>query len=103
MRQRQRLGADSALSAIAAAIKAIQEVLCHYRNRPDEPTESLGWMLRNALLAPYQRTSSKTARAYPTKRKRERTGVPKVASASKSQINAAKEFRANKPQLRLPA
>ena len=87
----------------AAAIKAIQEVLCHYRNRPDEPTEILGRMLRNALLDDYQRTSSKTARAYPTKRKRERTGVPEVAGASKSQINAAKEFRAKRPQLRLPA
>ncbi|MHC4510838.1 MAG: IS4 family transposase [Planctomycetota bacterium] len=85
------------------AIKAIQEVMCHYRNRPDEPTESLVWMLRNALQDDYQRTSSKTARAYPTKRKRERTGVPKVARTSKSQVNVAKEFRAKRPQLRLPA
>jgi len=85
------------------AIKAIQEVMCHYRNRADEPTESLVWMLRNALQDDYQRTSSKTARAYPTKRKRERTGVPKVARASKTQINVAKEFRAKRPQLRLTA
>lgn len=85
------------------AIKAIQEVMCHYRNRPDELTESLMWMLRNALQDDYQRTSSKTARPYPRKRKRERTGVPKVARASKSQINVAKEFRAKGLQLRLTA
>lgn len=96
-------GGDPCRLSPAGAIKAIQEVMCHYRNRPDEPTESLGWMLRNALQDNYQRTSSKTARAYPTKRKRERTGVPNVARASKSQINVAKEFRAKRPQLRLPA
>jgi len=96
-------GGDPCRSSPAAAIKAIRKAMCHYRTRPDEPTESLGWMLRNALLDDYQRTSSKTARAYPTKRKRERTGVPKVASASKSQINVAIEFRAKRPQLRLPA
>lgn len=96
-------GRDPCRLSPADAIKAIREVMCHYRNRPEEATESLGWMLRNALLDDYHRTSSKTARAYPTKRKRERTGVPKVASASQSQINAAKEFRANTPQIRLPA
>jgi hypothetical protein len=95
-------GSPCRLSA-RGAIKAIQKVMCHYRNRPDEPTESLMWMLRNALQDDYQRTSSKTARAYPTKRKRERTGVPKVTRASKSQINVAKEVRAKGPQLRLTA
>jgi hypothetical protein len=85
------------------AIKAIQEVICHYRHRPDGPTESLGWMLRHALRDDYQRTSSKTARAFPTKRKRERTGVPKIANASKSQIAAATEFKAREAELRLPA
>ena len=95
-------GSPSRLSP-RGAIRAIQEVMCHYRNRPEEPTESLMWMLRNALQDDYQRTSPKTARAYPMKRKRERTGVPKVARASKSQINVAKEFRAKTPQLRLTA
>ena len=96
-------GRDPCRLSPAGAIKAIQEVVCHYRNRPDGPTDSLGWMLRNALRDDYQRTSSKTARAYPAKRKRERTGVPKIDNASKSQIAAATEFKAKEPKLRLPA
>ena len=85
------------------AIKAIQKVMCQYRNRPEDPTESLGWMFRNALLDDYQRTSSKTARAYPRKRKRERTGVPTITGASKSQINAARQFKTKERQFRLSA
>jgi hypothetical protein len=96
-------GRDPCRLSPTGAIKAIQKVMCHYRNRPEGPTESLGWMLRNALQDDYQRTSSKTARAYPTKRKRERAGVPTIASASKSQIHAAKDFRKKEPQLRLTA
>jgi len=96
-------GCDPCRLSPAGAIKAIQEVMCHYRNRPDEPTESLGWMFRHALLDDYQRTSAKTARAYPRKRKRERTGVPTIASASKSQILAANEFKAREREFRLPA
>lgn len=96
-------GCDPCRLSPAGAIKAIQEVLCHYRNRPDGPTESLGWMLRNSLLDDYQRTSSKTSRAYPAKRKRERTGVPKIATASRSQIAAANKFKGKERELRLPA
>jgi hypothetical protein len=55
------------------------------------------------LLDDYQRKSSKTARDYPTKGKRKRTGVPKIAIASKPQINAAKESSSTNPTLRLPA
>jgi hypothetical protein len=96
-------GGDPCQLSPAGAIKAIQKVMCQYRNRPEDPTESLGWMFRNALLDDYQRTSSKTARAYPKKRKRERTGVPTIASASKSQIAAAKQFKARERQFRLSA
>lgn len=87
----------------AGAIKAIQEVLCHYRNRPEEPKESLWWMFRNALQDDYHRTSSKAARAYPRKKKRERTGVPTIANASKSQMTAAKRLKKTTPAFRLPA
>jgi hypothetical protein len=96
-------GSDPCRLSPARAIKAIQEVVCHYRNRPDEPTESLGWMFRHALLDEYQRKSSKTARAYPRKRKRERTGVPAIIPASKSQIVTANEFKARDREFRLPA
>ena len=96
-------GRDSCRLSPAGAIKAIHEVTCHYRVRPDGPKESLWWMLRNALQDDYQRTSSKAARAYPRKRKRERTGVPQIARATKSQVTAARNFRKTKPELRLPA
>jgi len=96
-------GRDPCRLSPAGAIKAIQEAIGHYRNRPDEPTESLWWMLRHALRDDYRRTSSKTARAYPAKRKRERTGVPMIASASKSQIAAANDFRRKESELRLTA
>jgi len=96
-------GGDPCRLSPAGAIKAIQEVICHYRNRPEEPQESLRWMLRNALQDDYQRTSSKTARAYPRKKKRERTGVPTIATASKSQVTAARQFRTTRPDSWLPA
>lgn len=102
-REIARSGRDPCQLSPAGAIKAIQKVMCYYRNRPEDPTESLGWMFRNALLDEYRRTSSKTARAYPRKRKRERTGIPMIARASKSQIAAAKQFTAREPQFRLTA
>ena len=102
-REIARSGGDPGQLSPAGAIKAIQKVICHYRNRPDDPRESLEWMFRNALLDDYQRTSSKTARAYPQKRKRERTGVPAIAAASKSQTTAANQFKARERQFRLSA
>jgi IS4 transposase len=96
-------GGDPHRLSPAGAIKAIQAVVRHYRNRPESPTDSLRWMLRHALQDDYQRTSSKTARSYPAKRKRKRTGVPKIDNASKLQIAAAAAFRAREPELRLPA
>jgi len=102
-REIAKSGRDPCRLSPAGAIKAIQQVMCHYRNRPDEPAESLGAMFRNALLDDCQRTSSKTARSYPRKSKRERTGVPKIATASKPQVAAASQFKKRDPQLQLPA
>ena len=102
-REIARSGCDPCQLSPAGAIKAIQKVLSHYRNRPDDPSESLGWMFRNALLDDYLRTSSKTARAYPQKRKRERTGVPTITNATQSQITAAKQFKATERQFQLSA
>lgn len=95
--------ADPSRLSPAGAIKAIQEVMCHYRNRPEDRTESLGWMFRNALMDDYLRTSSKTARAYPRKRKRERTGVPSITCATASQVATANQFKAREREFRLSA
>ncbi len=96
-------GGDPCRLSPAGAIKAIQKVMGQYRNRPENPAESLGSMFRNALLDDCHRTSSKAARAYPTKKKRERTGVPIIDTATKAQIAAAKEFKAREHEFRLPA
>lgn len=102
-REIARSDGDPGRLSPAGAIKAIQEAICHYRNRPENPKESLWWMLRNALQDDYQRTSSKAARAYPRKKKRERTGVPKIATASKSQVAAARQSKTTQREFRLPA
>jgi len=102
-RQIAQSGRDPCRLSPACAIKAIQTAMCDYRNRPDNPAESLWPMLRRAFQDDYQRTSSKTARAYPTKRKRERTGVPCITSASKSQTATAKELRRKRCEFRLTA
>lgn len=96
-------GGDPARLSAAGAIKAIQYTMCHHRIRPEDATECLAWMFRNAIQDDCERTSSKTARAYPRKRKRERTGIPKITAATIDQIAAAKELKATKPKFQLPA
>jgi len=96
-------GDDPARSSPAAAIKAFRDTLVHYRVRPEEYGDILWVKLRNALLDEYQRTSSKTSRSYPRKKKRKRIGAPEVTKATKQQINAAKELKKRKPELRLTA
>ncbi len=75
----------------------------HYRTRPEDASESLWSMFRHALLDGYERHSSKTARNYPRKNKRERTGVPELINASKAQITAAREVKAQQAEFQLPA
>ena len=86
-----------------AAIKAIQQVMCYYRNRPEDPSESLWSMFRRALQDDYERHCSKTARNYPRKNHRERTGVPHVTDASRAQIEMAREINRIMDEFRLPA
>lgn len=102
-RELVQAGHDPCQLSPVAAIKAIQQVMHHYRTCPDRPEESLWTMLRHALRDNYQRTSSKTARDYPTKKKRKRIGVPKVADASKSQIAAACQLKTKQRDFQLTA
>lgn len=102
-RELVRAGHNPCQLSPVAAIKAIQQVMHHYRNRPDHPDETLWAMLRRALRDDYLRTSSKTARNYPRKKKRERIGVPKVAVASKSQIAAAHNLKTKRFDFQLTA
>jgi hypothetical protein len=93
-RELVKAGRDPCQLSPAAAIKAIQEVMRHYRTRPEDASESLTSMFRHALQDDYERHSSKTARNYPRKKQREGTGVAKLINASKAQIVAAREVKA---------
>lgn len=96
-------GDDPRQLSPGAAIKAIQQAICHYRIRPDCPEETLWAILRCALRDDYQRTSSKTARNYPRKKKRKRIGVPQIMGASKSQITMSRELKKKQPDFQLTA
>lgn len=96
-------GRDPCQLSPVGAIKAIQQTICHYRNRPEDPEETLWAMLGNALRDDYQRTSSKAARDYPRQKKRERTGVPSICNASTSQIAVTHEVKRQKHEFRLTA
>jgi len=102
-RELVKAGSDPCQLSPAAAINAIHEVMRYYRTRPEDPSESLWSMFRRALRDDYDRESSKTARNYPRKKKRERIGVPKIIGASRAQIAAAHELGRTKPEFRLPA
>jgi hypothetical protein len=65
--------------------------------------ESLWSQVQTALLDDYERTSSKTSRNYPRKKKRERTGPPRITKATRQQINAAKQLERQQQGIWLPA
>ena len=102
-RELVKAGRDPRRLSAAGAIKAVQDVMRHYRTRPEDASETLWSMLRNALLDDYERHSSKTARNYPRKKQHGRTGVPKMVDASKAQIAAASRVKSNNPKFQLPA
>lgn len=102
-REIARSGGDPCRLSPAGAIKAFQQVVCHYRVRPECRQESLWWMLRHALQDDYERTSDKTARAYPRKNQRKRTGVPTIVNALEPQVTAAKQLKQKRAEIRLTA
>jgi len=103
--QRELAESDQAptRSSPAAAIRAFQDTLRDYRVRPERREESLWSQLRTAVLDDYERTTSKTSRDYPRKKKRERVVAPKIGTATKQQINAANELKQKEAEFRLPA
>ena len=87
----------------AAAIKAWQGTLRDWRFRPETHEESLWNLLRVGILDNYTRNSSKTSRNYPRKKKRESISGPKIITATRQQINAAKQLTQNQDDFRLTA
>ena len=102
-RELVRAGEDPSQLSAAAAIKAVQTTLRDYRVRPESPDEILYSMLALALLDGYERSSSKTSRDYPRKKKRKRIASPEITRALKQQINAAKEVKTIQAKIRLAA
>jgi hypothetical protein len=96
-------GDDPTKLSPAATINAFQSTIIHYRVRPENPADNLWTKLRNALLDDYHRTSSKTSRNYPRKKKRERIGAPKITQATKQQTNAATELKKQNREFQLTA
>jgi hypothetical protein len=86
-------GQAPAWLSAAATIKAFQSTLKEYRVRPESCEDKLWTKLRLAVLDGYERTSSKTSRDYPRKKKRQPTGKPKITRATQQQINTAKQLK----------
>ncbi len=103
-RELVRAGETPSQLSAASAIKAVQTAMRDYRVRPESSDEILYSMLANALLDGYERSSSKTSRNYPNKKKkRERTAPPKTIQATPAQIVAATEVKTINKQIRSAA
>ena len=102
-RELSQSGQDPTRLSPAAAISAVQSTLRDWRVRPETAAELLWSQLKKALLDDYQRTSSKTSRNYPRKKKREPIGTPQITKASKQQILAAKKLKTQKHEIRFAA
>lgn len=96
-------GKDPTRLSAAKAIEAFQETVLHYRVRPEDRAETLWNRLQAALLDDYERTASKTSRNFPRKKKRERTGPPKIVKATKQQIEAATQLKKSTTKKHLTA
>jgi len=101
--QRELVEEDPSRLSPATAIRAFQSTLRHWRCRPDSKEENLWSQLRIALLDDYNRTTDKTSRNYPRKKKRKRIGTPEITTATKRQIIAAKELTEKQIDFRLSA
>ena len=99
---RQSGQAPDRLSPVAA-IRAFQETIRDYRVRPESHEENLWSRLQKALLDACDRSSSKTSRNYPRQKLRERIVSPKIAKATKLQINTTEELKEKKREIRLSA
>lgn len=96
-------GTEAANLSPAAAIYAFQATLRDWRVHPDTPEESLWNLLRRAVRDDYTRSSSKTSRNYPHKKKRRQISRPIIRAATKKQVRAAEQLTQNQSHFRLAA
>lgn len=75
----------------AGVIQAFRESIRQWKVRP-EPDEFLDTALQNALKDDYVRTSEKTNKEYPRKKKKRKIGAPTIQPATTEQRKQAKEI-----------
>ncbi len=84
-------GVPAARVSVAGLLDAYRSAMREYRNGP-EPGESLRERLSLAVIDNYER-SSKSSRDYPRKKQTHAIGPPEVRTATKVEIEIAKEIK----------
>ncbi len=84
-------GVPAARVSVAGLLDAYRSAMREYRCGP-EPGESLRKRLSLAVIDDYER-SSKSSRDYPRKKQTHATGPPEVRTATKVEIEIAKELK----------
>jgi len=102
-RELMQNGEDPKRLSAAKVLRAVRTTMREYRCRPESAEETLSAMLCKAVLDDYDRSSSKASRDYPVKKKKSATGPPRIKSATRTQIAAAKEIRESNKDFRLTA
>lgn len=77
--------------SVAQARDFVRQALRNERPRR-HPRRPLAELLATALLDDYQRTSDKTARNYPRKKKEKPPGPPKIKTAQRTEIKRARRL-----------
>jgi Transposase DDE domain len=86
-----REGIPARRISVAGLLRAYRRSLRQYKSRPD-PGESLGELLRKAVIDAYRR-ANKSSRDYPRKKQGHAIGAPEIRHATRDQINAAQKIR----------
>lgn len=101
-------GCDPLLASFAKARDAVRRAMRRAHGAPHprrtaRSVRSFQQELRDALKDCYTRTSSKTARNYPRKKKETPPGPPKIKPATEKQRQRAQQLAAQHPPLRRTA
>jgi hypothetical protein len=94
----QSQGLDPERLSVAGMLRAYRRALREYKSRP-EAGEDLYSLLAIAIKDNYQRTSRKTSREYPRKKKQTTAGPPQIVRATASQIKLAAEIQREQKRL----
>ena len=84
-------GVPAGRISVAKVLRAYRRSLREYKSHAD-PGESLRELLAKAVIDSYKR-ASKGSRDYPRKKQCHKIGAPRIARATKAQIDMAREVR----------